>query len=582
MNVLPGVLGRLRKGTKFLQSASPSHSWKRKCAFKSGNIWRSWLVCFDKPFRLGCWLCHTAKLNTRFAKFQVDGEGGSNLVQLSDFVNHSKQKVHKQALEKYRERMREAHGETGTGEAPESEGDKPVGVVSGLSLQVPRLDKWVAAVNTLISRSGYSQQETRVQGQTVGSALLSGGDGSTTVVKKMYECLRAPLDEADLHHLKTAVATSVAIDKHESDLVVYARCLTPSGIYDCLLGLEDDTSATAETDASRAVLEALRKVIQRACTKKADVRRSQSLYCSPDDELDQQAFDNFCNVCYTQVADGGPNEQRALYEASPHIEALAGRPVAQALFKNSLLITRDRSHRLQSVDRFFFNTLPPTFKEFMDKLVTGPRSLCKMMQTSTKFSKLFKAKQADAAAAEDSATFARSLKNFSYAEQRFDSRKRPLFRLFTLLGVAIDCLEEIASAGSGYGKDDRAFAASLLEDFGGDTGYCRVVGAAVAADALIASWPFLKLTDQANADFALAAPAAAECLEHLRHLLKDGGLFLAEARGTLTHSVLQAMRSRMVVVARGGGQARAVSVGWPAPDGPHRSEPLRVAQKSGS
>ena len=136
-------------------------------------------------------------------------------------------------------------------------------------------------------------------------------------------------------------------------------------------------------------------------------------------------------------------------------------------------------------------------------------------------------------------------------------------------------MEEIAAAGSSYGKDDCAFAASLLEDFGGDTGYCRVVGAAVAADALIASWPFLKLTDQANADFALAAPAAvkagweicivsyvspsnreewlqtiraAKCLEHLRHLLKDGGLFLAEARGTLTHSVLEAKRSRMVVV----------------------------------
>ena len=48
-----------------------------------------------------------------------------------------------------------------------------------------------------------------------------------------------------------------------------------------------------------------------------------------------------------------------------------------------------------------------------------------MMQTSNKFSKLFKAKQADGATAEDSATFARSLKNFSYAEQHFDSRKRP-------------------------------------------------------------------------------------------------------------------------------------------------------------
>ena len=146
--------------------------------------------------------------------------------------------------------------------------------------------------------------------------------------------------------------------------------------------------------------------------------------------------------------------------------------------------------------------------------------------------------------------FSRILKSFAYAEHRFDSRKRPLFRLFRLLPLVIDLLEEVSAAVGPFGEEDRAWAAALLQEFGGDEGYCRVVGSAVAADALVMAWPLIKVADQACADFALEAPAAAQCLATLKLMLCHGGIFLPDASETLTHCALHAVKERQVSLGR--------------------------------
>ena len=115
-----------------------------------------------------------------------------------------------------------------------------------------------------------------------------------------------------------------------------------------------------------------------------------------------------------------------------------------------------------------------------------------------------------------------------------------------MLVTSIGLLEDISAAGDPFDESDQAWATAWLEDFGGDAGYCRVVGAAVAADCLIVAWPLIKVNDQACADFALEAPAAAEVLMQLKYLLAGGSIFLPEASATLTHSVLDAVKERMV------------------------------------
>ena len=113
----------------------------------------------------------------------------------------------------------------------------------------------------------------------------------------------------------------------------------------------------------------------------------------------------------------------------------------------------------------------------------------------------------------------------------------------------------------------------------GDSGYNRLVCAAVVGDTLLACMPCLRLEDEAAADFALSGPAAAELQMRLRALLVDGGLFLAEASESMTHTVLRAIQGRIVFVKAGTPDAGAVCLRWPAP-GPGRSAPIARAKES--
>ena len=71
--------------------------------------------------------------------------------------------------------------------------------------------------------------------------------------------------------------------------------------------------------------------------------------------------------------------------------------------------------------------------------MTGKRSFARLCETSNKFSALFMAKQHEVPMS--AKAFATTLRNLHYAEQRFDSRSLPLFRLFQLLPVVIGTLE---------------------------------------------------------------------------------------------------------------------------------------------
>ena len=307
----------------------------------------------------------------------------------------------------------------------------------------------------------------------------------------------------------------------------------------------------------------------------------ESIYAGPDDAVCGETLSHFCGSVVSLVADGGPNEQRALYEASPLATTLSDCSQQEALFPGVVLISRDRAHRCRSIDKGFWRSLPTVFQDFLAKLITGERSFAKMVATSSKFQKLFVQKQKDSKeSSEDGPGFANLLKNLSFADHRFDSRKRPLFRLFKLLPLAISCLETIAAdpVASAFDAEDAKWAASLLQDFEGDAGYNRVVGAAVAADCLLLAWPFLKVSDR-DGDFALVAQSGAECLQNLKHMLVDGGLWLPQAKDTLTHSVLHAIHSRIIFSGKGGDKAKAMMVRWPAPNTAARQEPMQLAKR---
>jgi hypothetical protein len=92
----------------------------------------------------------------------------------------------------------------------------------------------------------------------------------------------------------------------------------------------------------------------------------------------------------------------------------------------------------------------------LDDLVTGKRSLAAMLRDSRKYQQVFQAVQKVERDRDHASTFAKLIKDLHFADQRFDSRSRPLFRLFQLLPVAIEALA--ALAGSMDDKDDQLWA----------------------------------------------------------------------------------------------------------------------------
>ena len=210
--------------------------------------------------------------------------------------------------------------------------------------------------------------------------------------------------------------------------------------------------------------------------------------------------------------------------------------------------------------------------------MTGPRSLARLLETSRKFSLLFESKQQQDKANHvyTGAHFSRVLRNFQFAEQRFNSRTKPLFRIFRLLPTVIQTLSDITSKSDD--PQDANWAEELLQKFSGPQGYEALVTAAVVADTLIARQPALRLEDEASADFSLSGVEAAKLTQTLRALLHDGGIFLEECDETLTHTVLRAIRNKTVFLRAGTPRASAMVLAWPAP-GPDRSAPIRRAKE---
>ncbi|CAE7250176.1 unnamed protein product [Symbiodinium sp. CCMP2592] len=540
-----------------LESCPDGHKSCRQCMFAAGQL---------------------SKVNSPYARVEAQPQ------QASDLSNHSKNLKHIKALEA----LQSAQLSSDRSEQEPQEPELKHGIVSGLSSKVPRMDSWVAALSSILTRSSLQSVQDQSSTAAVASGLLDPqADASDTVLRKMLQCLVEPLNQEILFHMRQAVASSIAMDRGpDSCLVVYARILTKSGqIFDCHLGIQGDCVADAEEpQASRKLSEAFKKILLRSCTKRGDGRRS-NLYHGEDDTIDTVAFDRFCDSVRSIVCDGCAVEQRAAFESSPLVGHLVGAAERQPLFPNCAMITRDRAHRVRSVQKLFFKKLPPIFSQFIDKLLTGKRSIATLLETSDKYSHAFLNKQKAARAGdadgelESGAGFSKLIKSLSFADHRFDSRLKPLFRLFKLLMIVLEMLQDIASGLGPWEADDREKAKSVLYDFSGDLGYITVVSAAVTADAMLLGSPFLRVCDQDNADYALQAPAAAKALQDMRHFLYDGAIWLPDARNTLTHTVLRAIKDRLMILRHNSKDCEAVSMRWPAPQSAERNKPVAIARE---
>jgi len=176
-----------------------------------------------------------------------------------------------------------------------------VGRLSGISADVPRLDRFVAAATMLANGDSFASFTALVRAHELTSALPESGDNGRALARKLVYALAEPLRKSNLDVLSTTIKASVALDERDQVLLVTARCLTPTGLWDILLGLDRDFGFGGE-----AVAAAVRKVLRRACTRRIGRRESMDSDESPSDMFDQAVFDHFRQNVVGAVADGGP------------------------------------------------------------------------------------------------------------------------------------------------------------------------------------------------------------------------------------------------------------------------------------
>ncbi|CAE7401950.1 unnamed protein product [Symbiodinium sp. CCMP2592] len=552
-----GYLGRLRKKAQQLCPEDAQLAWRAKCVFKhpvTGNQMSYLVANWEESgsVSVGCFICRACCASGAYGAMEVKTR---NALQLCNLAGHGDSQIHRKSLETWAA----SHAvEPGTSCAEESaQPPKSQGLVSGISDSVPRLDRWVQALELVAACKSYGQFAAHVDAQTVGSALEPGGDTSEHVARRLIFSMAEVLNEKDRAIMKDSAFASVAIDKTRDIFLVYARVLTHAGsLYDFLLGIAE---CLPDVDSGA---EALQQIIRRACTRAVGQRKGGLLYTHPEDKFVTEAYTRFCNSVISAVADGGTVEQRILFDSTA---ARLVNTQSPPLFPSCMIVTRDRPHRFRSVQKGFWNQVDLPIKELLDSLVTGNRSVARLLESSLKFGRVFQQAQMNAKVSHSAPTFAGVIKNLQYSEARFDSRSRPLFRLFRLLPIVVQCLADISSE---QDDEDATWACELLESLGGEKGFNALLGAALVADTMVITQPAIRLEDAAAADWSLSGPVASELLQTLRHLLYEGGIWLEEAEGTLVHACLRSVRGKTVYIRSGTPAASAIALAWPTPLSP--------------
>lgn len=240
----------------------------------------------------GCWACFSAKLSMRcgFARLELKS---ITSFKLSTFLRHQNSKGHLGSLAALAAQAQQVRGQM----------SDDVGAVSGISADVPRLDRFVLAADVVAGACTMEDFGRLLGAHDVGSALPETADRSRKVFRQILISLAEPLRQQNVEVLRHTRRASIALDERHQVMLVMCRCLTPTGLWDIMLGLDRDFGY-----GPRAVASAVRRILQRACTLRHGRRDiSNAEFTAPTDEFDQQLFDNFRSKVVAAVADGGPS-----------------------------------------------------------------------------------------------------------------------------------------------------------------------------------------------------------------------------------------------------------------------------------
>ena len=216
---------------------------------------------------------------------------------------------------------------------------------------------------------------------------------------------------------------------------------------------------------------------------------------------------------------------------------------------------RDRPHTTRTCVKMAFEMCPEY--EMRDRLITGKKSFARRVKHSRRFREIWIRKQK-----EDVDALWGVCQDVGYAEQRYDSRSRPMSTFCEKIGPSLQVLSELSRDVLKHHQDDARWARSLLQFLSGREGFLKMVMFAIDTDFAVATHKLVRLQDKSQPDVSLAAHEVQHCLDTCRTLFLDGRIFDRASNGTYTNHLLRGFAgvSQQLLVGRGG----AVQFGWPS------------------
>ena len=230
----------------------------------------------------------------------------------------------------------------------------------------------------------------------------------------------------------------------------------------------------------------------------------------------------------------------------------------QGIMPNLRYQFRDRPHTTRTCIKLAYSLCSES-EDLRERLITGPQSFARRAKNSRRFQQLWKQKQLD----EPDAMW-NVLADLGYAEQRFDSRSKPMARFLLKLGPALEVLQALSRDLNPHHKQDAKWARDLLQLLAGPAGFVKLVMFAVDTDFAVAAHKLIRLQDTVGPDVSVAAHEVQQCADVCRMLFHEGRVFDRAPNGTYTNHLLQGFYGVSRELVLSDREQKAVKFGWPA------------------
>ena len=341
----------------------------------------------------------------------------------------------------------------------------------------------------------------------------------------------------------SAVRLAIGADDRDPDRLLRGRVVRPNPtieVKDFNLALIRE-HGTFPDDAADAVIDGLKEF----CTLRRGVQDRTSL-TGKENVVDTKLLAHCKSILFQATSDGCETEVLGMRQLK--VRRLC--PFLRYFF-------RDRPHTSQSIHKAVIRSLRPENKVLLQLLISDEGSFAKRVRYSRPFRKIWKE---EAGTEDDLEALYTACDHLAYAEQRFDSRSKPMTRLVKNAARITRVLKRVAADPEPAHRDDVVWAKHLLKSLSGVDGFLRFLDFTVETDFFVTARCLSQLQDKTNTDISVSQHEVLDTLAVHEALFNEGRIFSQERNDSYTWEFLNSARGNMDIYT---GSDPHNSMAWP-------------------